>query len=157
MPGGSSRIRSPGVESRGRRASRVGTADPQYAGQLTEILRQLADAGAPYAAPRLAELLGERGDIDELRARANTGDKYAAMRLAEQLAERGDDGQLLALAEVGDGDAASLLAQRAAATGDLDALLCLIRAGYQFAGKRLVETFREQGRLPPCHTGVKHD
>ena len=40
--------------------------------------------------PRLAELLAERGDLDELRARADAGDEDAAWRLAELLAERGD-------------------------------------------------------------------
>ena len=39
---------------------------------------------------RLAELLAERGDLDELRARADAGDRYAARRLADLLAERGD-------------------------------------------------------------------
>ena len=61
----------------------------------------------------------EREDLDGLRARADTGDGYAALRLADLLADRGDLDQaeqiLRALANVSYGDAdrlAGLLAQQ---------------------------------------------
>ena len=58
------------------------------------------------AARRLAELLAERGDLDELRARADAGDGDAAGRLAGLLAERGDLDELRARADAGDEAAA---------------------------------------------------
>ena len=82
------------------------------------LYRHAADAGDRDAAAELAELLAQRGDLDELRARADAGDGgaaiaagraagrarrpgraarpgrrrrlAAALRLAELLAERGD-------------------------------------------------------------------
>ena len=42
------------------------------------LYRHAADAGDGHAAGRLAELLAERGDLDELRARADAGDVDAA-------------------------------------------------------------------------------
>ena len=54
------------------------------------LYRHAADAGDGHAAGRLADLLAERGDLDELRARADAGDEDAAWRLADLLAERGD-------------------------------------------------------------------
>ena len=59
-----------------------------------------------FAAGRLAELLAERGDLDELRTRADAGDVFAAGRLAELLAERGDLDELRTRADAGDGPAA---------------------------------------------------
>lgn len=50
-----------------------------------------------YAAFRLAELLAEAGNLDELRARAGAGDGPAALRLAERgdQDERGEDPEWL--------------------------------------------------------------
>ena len=72
------------------------------------------------AARRLADLLAERGDLDELRARADAGDEDAAGQLAELLAERGDLDGLRALADAGDEHAAMRLAELLAERGDLD-------------------------------------
>jgi predicted negative regulator of RcsB-dependent stress response len=65
---------------------------------------------------RLADLLVERGDLDELHALVDASDShsyYAAVRLAGLLAERGDlDGAeqiLRARAEAGDGDVSAAL------------------------------------------------
>ena len=69
-----------------------------------------ADAGDEEAASQLAGLLGQRGDLDELRARADAGDGAAARQLAELLVERGDLDELRARADAGDGEAASQLA-----------------------------------------------
>jgi len=67
----------------------------------------------------LADVLAQRGDLEELRTRADAGDTYAAARLADLLAGRGDLDQALqflrAQANAGNGDAsrlAALLAQQ---------------------------------------------
>jgi hypothetical protein len=57
-------------------------------------------------ASRLADLLAQRGDIDELRARADAGDPDAAGQLAGLLAERGDFDGLRTRTEAGDEHAA---------------------------------------------------
>ena len=43
-----------------------------------QILRALADSGDESPATRLAGLLPDRGDLDELRALADAGDGFAA-------------------------------------------------------------------------------
>ncbi|HEY7262460.1 MAG TPA: TIR domain-containing protein [Trebonia sp.] len=55
------------------------------------LYRHAADAGDQHAAWQLADLLADRGDIDELRARADTGDREAASRLVKLQQERGED------------------------------------------------------------------
>ena len=65
-----------------------------------------ADAGDEEAASQLAGLLGQRGDLDGLRARADAGDGAAARQLAGLLVERGDLDELRARADAGDGEAA---------------------------------------------------
>jgi hypothetical protein len=80
------------------------------------LYRRAADAGDETAAQRLADLLAERGDLDELRARADAGDGTAALRLADLLAERGDLDELRARADAGDRFAAQRLADLMAAT-----------------------------------------
>ena len=63
------------------------------------LYRHAADAGDADAAEELAELLADRGDLDEAaRARADGGDGAAAIWLADLLAERGDlDGAIKVL------------------------------------------------------------
>jgi hypothetical protein len=77
------------------------------------LFRHAADSGDENAAARLAGLLAERGDLDELRARADAGDGATAAQLADLLAERGDlygaKQMLLAHADAGDQDAAHLV------------------------------------------------
>jgi hypothetical protein len=46
------------------------------------------DTGDLNAAPCLAWLLANGGDLTELRTRANSGDTYAALQLAELLARQ---------------------------------------------------------------------
>lgn len=60
-------------------------------GLLSAILSNCAraDTGDGYAAERLADLLAERHDADELRARADTCDEVASWRLADLLTEQG--------------------------------------------------------------------
>ena len=83
--------------------------------ETEQILRFLADTYDPFA----DGLRARRGGLDELRARAEADDADAAGLLADLLAERGelDESEqiLRAQADVGDGDAyrlAKLLAQR---------------------------------------------
>ena len=111
------------------------------------LYRHAADAGDEDAAVRLAELLAERGDLDELRARADAGDGYAAGRLADLLAERGDLDELRARADAGDGDAARRLAELLAERGDLDGLRARADAGDEDAARRLAELLAERGDL----------
>jgi hypothetical protein len=48
------------------------------------------DGGDTYATSKLAELLADRGAIENLTARADAGDTYAATQLAKLLGNRGD-------------------------------------------------------------------
>ena len=66
---------------------------------------------------KLADLLKERGKLDELRARADAGDLSAATGLADLLKERGDRDELRAQADAGDGYAAMKLADLLARSG----------------------------------------
>ena len=88
--------------------------------------------------PRLAGLLAERGDLDELRARADAGDGTPPS-LAGLLAERGDLDELRARADAGDELAAAELAELLAERGDLDRL----RAGRRW----------DSGRAAPARPG----
>ena len=91
------------------------------------LYRHAADADGVYAAFKLAELLAEQGDLEELRARADAGDGAAAAELAGLLAERGDLEELRARANAGDGAAASRL-DELARQGDLDRAAQILRA-----------------------------
>jgi Domain of unknown function (DUF4062) len=86
------------------------------------LYQKAVEAGVSdgYTAYRLADLLAERGDLDQLRAWADADDWDVAYRLDRLLAERGDLDQLRARADVGDPDATSLLADLLAERGDLD-------------------------------------
>ncbi len=54
------------------------------------LYRHATEAGDRNAAWRLADLLTQHGDLDELRARADAGDRDAAWGLADLLVEAGD-------------------------------------------------------------------
>jgi thioredoxin-like negative regulator of GroEL len=122
---------------------------------VTPLYRHAADAGDRNAASRLAELLAERGELDELRARAETGDSFAASRLAELLEERGDpDGATQVLrtaAETGDSFAASRLARLLEERGDVDGATQILRArtdaGDSDAAFQLARLLEERGDL----------
>jgi hypothetical protein len=82
---------------------------------------------------RLADLLADRGDLDEavqiLRPRADAGGPDAVTKLARLLADRGDLDELRARADAGDGEAATQLTKLLA---DL-----LIKQGRAEEAKRL--------------------
>ena len=102
------------------------------------LYRYAAGAGDGHAAERLADLLADRGDLDEAvqilraRTRADAGDGHAAERLAERLAGllagRGDLDELRARADAGNWAAASRLARLLADRGDLDEAVQILRA-----------------------------
>jgi len=98
-----------------------------------------ADDSDTYAASELADLLADRGDLDELRARADAGDGAAAGRLARLLADRGDLDELRARADAGDPDAVSMLARLLADRGDLDELRARADAGDVYAARLLAD------------------
>jgi hypothetical protein len=95
---------------------------------LEHILRAAANGGDWLATWQQAELLADRGDLDQLRDRANDGDGYAANQLARLLADRGDLHQLRDRANDGDGYAAVRLAGLLAGRGDLDQAEQILRA-----------------------------
>jgi hypothetical protein len=111
------------------------------------MYRHAADAGDALAALRLADLLADHGDLDELRARADTGDGSAALRLADLLADHGDLDELRARADTGDGPAALRLADLLADHGDLDELRARANAGDGPAVLRLADLLDQRGDL----------
>ncbi len=105
------------------------------------LYRHAAGIGYQDAADRLARLLAQRGDLDELRARADTGDRFAAHQLAGILADRGDLDEaeqiLRSRADTGDWLAADRLAGILADRGDLD------------EAEQILRTFAETGDEGP--------
>ena len=96
------------------------------------LYHRAADAGVLGATRELAGLLGQRGDLEELRARADAGDRDAALELAGLLDRRGDLDEavqiLRARADAGDRDAALELAGLLDRRGDLDEAVQILRA-----------------------------
>ena len=123
------------------------------------LYRHAADAGDRAAAGRLAELLAERGDLDQLRAQADAGDVEAVYRLAELLERRGDlvGAEQILRAQAGAGDewVTWRLADLLARHGDLDQLRARADAGDDAAAQRLAELLAEQEDLDGLHTLVK--
>jgi len=119
-------------------------------GEAAQILRNQAEAGDGSTAA-LVDLLAQRGDLDELRARADAGDRNAAWRLADLLAERGDlDGVVQILqdqAEAGDEYAALRLTGLLAERGDLDGLRVLADIGEGAAASELARLLAERNDL----------
>ena len=86
---------------------------------------------------RLADLLAERGQLDEaaqtLRARADVGDEHAAGRLAWRLVERAVGARRRPWADIDNMDAVNLLAER----GEIVELRTRADAGDEYAAERL--------------------
>ena len=114
-------------------------------------LRARAGEGDHSAAWRMAELLAERGDLDEavqvLRARVEAGDWHAAYRAAELQAQLGDLDGLRARTDEGDDDAAIWLADLLARRGDLDGLRDRADQGDHAAAGRVAELLAERGEV----------
>ena len=113
------------------------------------LYRHAADAGDRTAAFRLAELLAQRGDLNEavqiLRPLADADSWGAALQLAEVLAQRGDLGELSSRADRGDLFAARQLARLLTERGDLNALYARANAGDGEAARRLPELLGKRG------------
>ncbi len=111
------------------------------------MFRRLADdlrpGGLTWASKRLARMLAERGDEEELRTRADDGDRDAANHLAELLAERGDLDGLWARARAGDRASSRRLIDQA----DPEGLQVLAEAGDHLATRRLIERLADHGDL----------
>ena len=156
--------------SRERRATRVPAStwdallshvrDPGDTARLTDsargrllycyaipFYRHADDAGERFAAGRLAYLLAECGDLEELRARADAGDESATRCLADLLAEHGDLEQLRARADAGDESATRCLADLLAEHGDLNQLRARADAGDESATRCLADLLAEHGDL----------
>jgi len=116
-----------------------------------QILRRQADNGVDYAARRLARLLAEHGNLDELRARASIGDIVAIRLLARLLAERGELDEAIDILRVpaaaGDVSAARRLIKLLAQRGDVDELRARADAGDERAAERLATVLAERGDL----------
>jgi thioredoxin-like negative regulator of GroEL len=65
-------------------------------GCAISLYQQAAETGAR----KLADLLAERGGVEELRGRADTGDPWAADRLANLLADQGEAEEVLQLRRI---------------------------------------------------------
>ena len=121
----------------------------------TPLYRHATDAGDADAAMYLADLLAERGNLDEaaqiLRTLADAGDAVAAQRLADLLAQRGnldEAAQVLgARADTGDTVAAAQLAQLLIERGDLDELRARADTGDTVAAAWLAQLLARRGDL----------
>ena len=107
-----------------------------------------------YAAWRLANLLTERGDLDEaaqiLRALTDSGDKDAARRLISLLADRGDLDEAAQIVRALTADDMYAVIRQADLVTDRDDLGWLrIRAdaGDEDAASRLANLLAEQDRM----------
>lgn len=89
-------------------------------------------------ADRLASLLADRAELDQLRTRAAAGDLNAGFRLTDLLADRGELDLLRARADAGDTRAADRLIDLLAARGDKQELEKEVFAGYSLGLHRLV-------------------
>ena len=120
-------------------------------GYAIPLYRHAAEAGDWFAAGQLADLLAERGDLDEaeqiLRARVQAGDEHGTYPLAGLLAKRGDLDGLRARAGEGDHDAAWRLAGLLAERGDLDGLRARADAGDQPAAWHVADLLVKRGDL----------
>ncbi len=78
-------------------------------GQVDELRSRADDRHDETAAEALVKLLVKRGELEELRSRADRGDRYAARQLKDLLAKRAD-GELRSRADDQDDDHAAWLA-----------------------------------------------
>ncbi|WP_370964742.1 hypothetical protein [Amycolatopsis sp. cg9] len=115
------------------------------------LYQQLADRGSQFVLRRLAELLAEQGQVEQLRSRADNGDPHAAAELAELLAEQGqveDAIQVLqSRADNGGRRAAARLAGLLAKYGREEQLRARADNGDRPAAAQLAELLAKQGQL----------
>ncbi|MGW4466239.1 T3SS (YopN, CesT) and YbjN peptide-binding chaperone 1 [Micromonospora sp. NPDC004704] len=99
----------------------------------TGYLRDLADSGESRAGRVLADLLADRGRVEELRIRAESGNGHAATRLAALLLDQGhtDEAEHFWRLAVGQGEpnARPELADLLVADGRVEEAISLLRGG----------------------------
>ncbi|QFZ19425.1 tetratricopeptide repeat protein [Saccharothrix syringae] len=115
-------------------------------GRVDELTRR-ADDGESSAAERLARLLHERERVGELTRRADGGDDSAAYWLSRLLVRRGDVGELTRRADGGDSAAADGLAHLLISRGRTDELARRAAAGDRYAAYPLARRLAEEGRV----------
>jgi thioredoxin-like negative regulator of GroEL len=107
--------------------------------EALHVLRALADAdGRNEVRSRLAELLVQQNQLDELRARADNGDDNAAVDLANLLARHGRTDELQERADAGDFRAAQELTGLLRQEGRLEELRDEVDAGTDGADADLI-------------------
>jgi hypothetical protein len=111
-------------------------------------LTALADAGNAHAEGRLAQLLADDGDLEELATRADNN-LQARLLLSEVEADREPDDleDLTARADAGDRSAAGPLARLLAQRGDIEALTARADAGNRPAAEQLADLLAERGDI----------
>jgi hypothetical protein len=127
-----------------------GSVELLDAGYHVDRLRARSGVGDIHASWELAELLHERGDLDEaekaMAAVADAGIADAAGMLAGWLLQRGDLNGLRARADGGDPYAVNGLARLLHERGDLDGLHARVDAGDRDAAGLLADLLGELGR-----------
>jgi hypothetical protein len=105
------------------------------------LLQRAADAGDQSAAHRLADMLADRGELEELRARADADDDYAAWRLTFAEAEAELRGLKVALTAAEEQAAAAEAAQ--AGREELEELRARADIGDQSAASQAAEVLAD--------------
>ncbi|MCO8271796.1 hypothetical protein M1L60_14455 [Actinoplanes sp. TRM 88003] len=105
--------------------------------QRVEAIRPRALSGDPAARERLADILLDGGECDDLRQRARRRDRPAAERLVDLLVARGCVREIRKRAELGDFYAAEALCDLYVAWGEKDLLEARAQAGDQAAQLRV--------------------
>ncbi|MEV4283692.1 tetratricopeptide repeat protein [Actinoplanes xinjiangensis] len=109
-------------------------------------------------AGRLADLLAEQGEVQELRQQG-AGNHFAAMRLADLLAGQGEVQELRQRAAAGDRSAAVRLADLLAEQGEAQEAIAVLRqptdAGDWYAAEQLIALLAEQGRIDDLELEVR--
>ncbi|SFR29098.1 hypothetical protein SAMN04488564_11722 [Lentzea waywayandensis] len=103
--------------------------------QVDDALQILRTHTGNNIAHKVAYLLQEQGQVQELRTRADNGDKQAAARLADLLREQGQVQELRIRADSGDEDAANCLATLLINLGQFDDAAQFLRTRADNDGK----------------------
>ena len=121
-----------------------------------QALRQHPEAGSHL---RLARLLAQQGDLDELRACSEAGDVVATRLLARMLGERGELDEAIQiareLASTGDDLAVRRLDELLAERGDIDELRARAKAGDGQAARLLAQMLGQRGNLGELRARAK--
>ncbi|GGM83728.1 hypothetical protein GCM10007977_101390 [Dactylosporangium sucinum] len=117
-------------------------------------LRRRADAGDLLAARQWNEMVADRGDIDRLRDQAGH-DLIVGMHLADLLLDRGEIAELRARADNHDYGAADRLAKFFADRGEIDRLRARANAGDFSAEATLAHVLADQRAIDELRTRTR--